>query len=254
MSVTIEQHGSVRVITINRPEVRNALDGTTMVALAAALDDAVQDDGTSAVVLTGAGDRAFCAGVDLVSFSKRGTDEPSDDWSALVPFLSTTYPKPLVAAVNGAAVAAGFELLLGCDIIVAAEHAFFGIPEVKRGLIAAGGGTDLPRRVPLAIALEMGLTGDPLSAARAYEVGLVNRVVPAGEALAQALEIAAKIAENAPLSLLATKSLMYQALDVDRSTSLRLSSEATIPIWASADAAEGALAFAEKRAARWTGK
>jgi enoyl-CoA hydratase len=225
-----------------------------MRALADTFDRLAADDQVRAVVLTARGDKAFCAGVDLGAFAARLPTGPDDDWYALSSFLRSVYPKPIVAAVNGVAVAAGLELLLACDIIVAADHASFGIPEVKRGLIAAGGGTDLPRRLPLAVALEMGLTGERISATRAYELGLINHVLPAADVLAEAIRLAKLVAANGPLALRRTKELMYATQDLDRAAIRSRAEAAGIEINASADALEGATAFMQKRAPKWTGR
>jgi enoyl-CoA hydratase len=165
-------------------------------------------------------------------------------------FTGRVYPKPIIAAVNGTAVAGGFELVLACDLAVVADHAKFGLPEVKRGLVAAGGGTNLPRRIPLALALELALTGETFDAARALELGLVNRVVPGDRVLDEALALAGLIARNGPLALRVTKELMLaQAQGAGRDEI----GAATAGVFASADAKEGATAFAEKREPRWTG-
>ena len=161
------------------------------------------------------------------------------------------YPKPIICAAGGTAVAGGFELLLACDLAVVADHAKFGLPEVKRGLVAAGGGTRLPRRIPLALALELGLTGEIVSAQRVLELGLVNRVVPGTEVLDEAIALAATIAENGPLALRITKQLMVTEA---AGMSAAQIAEASAPAFISADAKEGAVAFAEKRKPRWTGK
>lgn len=253
MSLLVEIDEGVAVLTLNRPERRNALDDTTMRALADTLAALESDPTVAAVVLTGTGDKAFCAGVDLAAFAARPPTGPDDDWYSLGAFLREVYPKPVVAAVNGTAVAAGLELLLSCDVIVAADHAQFGIPEVKRGLIAAGGGTDLPRRLPLAIALEMGLTGEPITADRAQSLGLINHLLPAGQVMAEALRLARLMAANGPLAVRRTKELMYATQDLDRAT-IRARTEAVAQeINASDDAREGPLAFVEKRAPQWSG-
>ncbi len=253
MTFGVEIDDGIAILTLDRPAQRNALDDVTMRALADAFARLEQDDTVRALVLTATGDKAFSAGVDLGAFAARLPTGPDSDWYSLRPFLSTVYPKPIVAAVNGVAVAAGLELLLSCDVIVAAEHASFGIPEVKRGLIAAGGGTDLPRRLPLAIALEMGLTGERIDAARAYAVGLINHIRPADEVLPEAIRIARLIAANGPLALRLTKELMYATQDLDRSTIRARTGEAGHRINTSDDAREGATAFMEKRAPKWTG-
>src|SRR5246127_5319846 len=185
--------GHVEILTLNRPEQRNALSPTLLEELSAALADIKRDAGVRAVVLTGAGNRAFCAGMDLKAFAAGGGVRDMAATAEFTEFTRGKHAKPVVAAVNGAAVAGGFELVMACDLVVAAEHARFGLPEVKRGLFAAGGGgggVPLPARVPLAVALELGLTGDPIDAERAYQLGLVNRVVPDSEVLTVALDLA----------------------------------------------------------------
>src|SRR3954447_3402810 len=177
MSVEVDRRGAVTIVTINRPERRNALDPATMSGIGRALSDAETDDTVRAVVLTGAGEKAFCAGMDLKAFAEGGITPETLPKPGLDVLVERVYPKPVIAAVNGPALAGGFEIVLACDLVVAAEHATFGIPEVKRGLVAAGGATRLPRRIPLALALELGLTGEPVDAARAMALGLVNRVV-----------------------------------------------------------------------------
>jgi enoyl-CoA hydratase len=249
MSVLVDKRGAVTVVTINRPDARNALDAETMAGIGEALVAAEGDGDIGAVVLTGAGDRAFCAGMDLRAFAAGGkvVDETRP---GLEVFTERVYPKPIIAAVNGAAVAGGFELMLACDLAVAAEHAKFGLPEAKRGLVAAGGGTNLPRRIPLTLALELGLTGDTFDADRARALGLVNRVVPGDQVLDEAIALAGTIAKNGPLAVRVTKELMVGQA---RGASREEIAAATGPVFASADAKEGAAAFAEKREPRWTG-
>jgi enoyl-CoA hydratase len=249
MSVRSEVRGPVRVITIDRPEAANALDPDTSAALVEHFGEAAGDGAIGAVVLTGSGTRAFCAGMDLKAFATSGaTDSP------LTAFIRGTYAKPLVAAVNGPAVAGGFELVLACDLVVAADHAWFALPEVRRGLFAAGGGVFLSRRVPLAVALELGLTGEPISAPRALSLGLVNRVVAGAELLDEAVALAAAVATNAPLAVRATKELMLAAARTDGERLWALVDEARSRVFASDDAREGASAFAEGRQATWTGR
>lgn len=250
MSVERETKDNVLVIRINRPEQRNALDPETIMGLGEAFTDAQDDDSISCIVLTGAGDRAFCAGLDLKAFAS-GNNALDPKRPNLEIFTRRIYPKPVIAAVNGTAVAGGFELMLHCDIVVAADHAMFGIAEVKRGLVAAGGGTRLPSRIPIAIALEMGLTGDLIDARRAYELGLVNRVVPQAQVMDEALALAARVAANGPLALKVTKQLMREETGIVDWERIR---SAVAPVFASEDAREGASAFAEKRAARWKGR
>ena len=229
----------VAVLTMNRPQARNAMNPELREAMSDALTAAAEDPSVTVVILTGAGP-VFCAGMDLKSFAKGG------DMSALTWFYREGISKPTIAALNGTAVAGGFELALACDLIVASADAKVGLPEVKRGLFAAGGGTTLAQRVPLAVALELGLTGDPVTAARAYEIGLVNQVVPADQVREQAIALAEKIGRNAPLSLATTKKLM-------RERRWGTAEEARA-VFGSDDAREGAIAFAERRAPAWTGK
>jgi enoyl-CoA hydratase len=229
----------IAVLTMNRPQARNALNPELREALAAELKSADADPSVRAVILTGAGS-VFCAGMDLKSFAQGASS------AALTWFFREGIGTPTIAALNGTAVAGGFELALACDLIVAAEGAKVGIPEVKRGLFAAGGGTTLANRIPLATALELGLTGDPVSVGRAQQIGLVNQVVPAGEVLKAATELAERIAANAPLSVAMTKKLMRER---------RWGTPEEIgSVFRSADAREGAIAFAERRQPRWTGQ
>jgi enoyl-CoA hydratase len=234
-----ERIGDVLVLTLNRPEVRNALNPELKDALLGALDAADADTEVRALVLTGNGP-IFCAGMDLKAFARGAS------FGGLSSFYQEGISKPVIAALNGSALAGGFELALACDLIVAAEDAKVGIPEVKRGLFAAGGGTTLSARIPLAAALELGLTGDAISVNRAHELGLVNRVVPADQVRDEAIALAMKIAENAPLSVAITKKLMRER---------RWGTPEEIAgIFRSADAMEGARAFAERRQPVWTGK
>ena len=248
-----ERVGFVLVLTLNRPEVRNALNPELMKALSDALRGAMDDDGVRAVVLTGSGDKAFCAGMDLKAFSQmRETGDSGVGLDALVWFQRGEFTKPVVAAVNGTALAGGLELALAGDLIVAADHAMFGISEVKRGLFAAGGGTLLSTRIPLAVALEIGLTGDAVDANRAYEVGLVNRVVPADQVRGVALDLAERIAANGPMAVVLTKRLLREAALVDPQRGWAGPDDVQ-RIFSSNDAAEGARAFVEKRPPEWTG-
>ncbi|ABW12150.1 Enoyl-CoA hydratase/isomerase [Parafrankia sp. EAN1pec] len=249
MSVDVERRGPVTVVTINRPQAANALDGPTMSGLGHAFEQAEKEDDVRAVILTAAGDRTFCAGMDLKAFLTGSISDISGPGIGI--FTKRTFPKPIIGAINGTALGGGFELALGCDLLVAAETARFGLPEVSRGLIAAGGGTRLPQRIPLALALELGLTGAMVSAARLGEMGLVNRVVPAAEVLSTALDLAGQIAANGPLAVRVTKELMVGELAAADWDGI---SAAVAPVFGSADAREGARAFAEKRAPRWIGR
>ena len=238
--VLTERIGAVLVATLNRPEARNALNPGLIDELSAVLREADTDPAVRVVVLTGAG-TVFCAGMDLKAFAKGG-----GKFDGLVWFFREGITTPVIAALNGSALAGGFELALACDLVVAAEDAKLGIAEVKRGLFAAGGGTTLADRVPLAVALEMGLTGDLVTAADAKQFGLVNRAVPAGEVRETALALAGRIAENGPLGVGMTKKLMRERRWAEP--------EEVESVFRSADAVEGARAFAERRSPVWTGK
>jgi enoyl-CoA hydratase len=247
--IRTERRGRVEIITMDRPEKANAFDPEMMDGFGAAFRAAEADDGVWVVILTGAGDRAFSSGLDITAFARgwrRGDAEVGIDV-----LTRRIYTKPVVAAVNGAAVAGGFELMLACDLVVAAAHACFGMLEVKRGLLAAGGATALPARLPLAIALEMGLTGDTIDAERALAIGLVNRVVPSGTEVDEAVALAERVCDNGPLAVRATKRLMWETARVPDFDRIQ---EVNGEIVASADAAEGARAFGEHRAPKWTGR
>jgi len=245
--VQTEIHGPVALIRLNRPEVRNAVNLALTAELRAALAWLEGDDTLRAAVLTGAG-RFFCAGMDLAAFAA-GERPGLNDPDGFAGFVRADRSKPVIAAVNGGAVAGGFEIVLACDMVVAEQGAILGLPEVKRGLIAAGGGAfRLPRRLPPAIAAEMLLTGDPISADRAAALGLVNRVVAADALIPTALALAAKVAANAPLALRLTRQVALGAED------WAASDAAWATIAASDDALEGSRAFVEKRAPRWSGR
>ena len=247
-----ERRGHIELLTINRPEARNAINRATALALSAALDDCESDDDVWVVVLTGADTKAFSAGMDLKAFA---TGEFPITEKGFGGITKRDFPKPLIAAVNGSALAGGFEIMISCDMVVAADHAKFGIPEAQRGLIAGGGGLiRLPKRVPLTIAYEMALTADPIDAQRAYELGLVNRVVPGDQVLDAAIALAERIAKNAPLAVRVSKSVIKQATELNEEASWKVNDDAFGLIGRSADALEGAVAFAEKREPNWQGK
>lgn len=251
-SVTTEFADGVAVITINRPEAKNAVNLDVAEGIAAAVEELDARDDLTIGILTGAGG-TFCAGMDLKGFT-RG-ERPFVSGRGFGGLVEAPPSKPLIAAVEGWALAGGCELALSADLIVAARDARFGLPEVKRGLVAAAGGLlRLPKILPYQLAMEIALTGEPLSAARAHEFGLVNRLTEPGDALAGARQLAATVAANGPMAVRATKQVLSMAIgytDADLITEQRRHID---PVFASQDAQEGALAFAEKRAPRWTGK
>jgi enoyl-CoA hydratase len=247
-----ERRGHIEILTINRPEARNAINRATAIALGDALDACESDDDVWVVILTGAGDKAFSAGMDLKAFA--AGEFPITD-KGFGGITQRDFPKPLIAAANGAALAGGFEILISCDMVVAADHARFGIPEAARGLVAGGGGLiRLPKLIPLAVAYEMALTAEPIDAKRAYELGLVNRVVPGEALLDEAVALAERIAKNAPLAVRTSKDVMKKARELSEAECWDLNTEAFGMIGRSADALEGAIAFAEKREPVWQGK
>ncbi|MGI5268901.1 crotonase/enoyl-CoA hydratase family protein [Nonomuraea sp. CA-218870] len=250
--VLVEESDGVAVITINRPKARNAVNGAVARGIAEALDALDARPEVSAYVLTGGGG-TFCAGMDLKGFLSG--DFPVVEGRGFGGMTEAPPKKPIVAAVEGYALAGGFELALSCDLIVASSESKFGLPEPKRGLVAGAGGVmRLPRRIPYHVAMEIALTGDHYPAARLYELGLVNRVTEPGQALEGAVELARKIAANAPLALAATKRVIVESQDWSLEEMFRKQGEIVQPVFGSKDAMEGAAAFAEKRAPRWKGE
>jgi enoyl-CoA hydratase len=250
--VEFDVRGGVGIITLNRPEARNSLNGPVMDGLRSAFRAIASDHTIRVAVLTGAGGM-FCAGMDLKAFARGdkmdGEGLPFSNRNRLV------LDKPMIAAVEGFCLAGGFEVALSCDLIVASETATFGLPEVKRGLAAAGGGlVRLPRQAPWRVALELVLTGEMVSAERMERYGVVNRLAREGQALTVALELAAAIAANAPLAVVASKRVMVGSLGLDEDEALARQSNQIGPVFASNDAKEGATAFAEKRTPVWTGR
>lgn len=248
----LESHGSVRVLRLHRPQARNAMTGTLAREIAAAIDAFEASDTWRVAVITGEGGN-FCSGMDLKAFT-RG-ELPWDPVRGFGGLTERPPSKPVIAAVEGYAVAGGFELALACDLIVAADNAQFGLPEVRRGLVASAGGLmRLPKRLPYFLAMEMALTGDLLPAQRAWAQGMVNRLVPPGQALAQAIELASRIAEQAPLAVRTSKQIVVQsdtwAVDEMFARQMPLAD----PVGRSEDAQEGARAFAEKRPPVWRGR
>jgi len=239
-------------VTIDRPGAANAIDLGTAQALSIAFDELERDEQVWAVVLIGAGDRVFCAGMDLKAVAAGEADAINKVPGGFGGLVRRVFAKPLIAAVNGAALGGGFELVLACDLVVASSRARFGLPEVTRGLIAASGGAlRLTRRVPPVVALELLMTGEPVDARRAHELGLVNRVVSPENVLPEALAMAEAICANGPLAVRASKALARRMLSGDEEDGWRLNAQLTAAVMNSADAAEGARAAEEKRPPRW---
>ena len=250
--VLTEVSDGVAVITINRPEARNAVNGDVARGMAAAIDDLDARGDVRVLIVTGAGG-TFSAGMDLKGFL--AGDSPVVPGRGFGGIAERPPAKPVIAAVEGYALAGGFELVLACDLVVAGDQAKFGLPEVRRGLVAGAGGLlRLHQRIPYHLAMEVALTGEHFGAARLHEAGLVNVIVPAGQALAGARELAGRIAQNAPLALAATKRVIVESADWDSTSAFALQGEIITPVFSSADAMEGAAAFAEKRAPRWRGE
>ena len=248
--VLTERRGRVLVITLNRPQARNAVDGAVAAAIAAAMDLLDNDPELSVGVLTGA-DGFFCAGMDLKAFL-RG-ESPRVEGRGFAGLVESTPAKPLIAAVDGPALAGGFEIALAADLIVAAPDATFGLPEVRRGLVAAAGGLHrLPARLPRAIALEMVLTGRSMTGAQLHPLGLINRLAPEGEVLAAALELAEEIAANGPLAVRAGKKVVDEAAGWAPDETFERTRQIVMPVFGSNDAREGAAAFTERRTPVWS--
>lgn len=246
-AVITEVRGRVLVITLNRPEAMNAINTALAQGLLAATRQLDDDPNLTVGVLTGAG-RGFCAGMDLKAFATEGPPIGMDE------FIQKGAKKPLVAAIEGFALAGGLELALACDLLVAANGVKIGIPEVNVGLFAAGGGLlRLPRVLPYAVAMELALTSDPITAEQAHAYGLVSRLAEKGGALDAAIALAERIAKNAPLGVAASKQLVRASLDMTEAEFWEHQKSFIGKVFASNDAKEGPRAFAEKRAPNWTG-
>jgi crotonobetainyl-CoA hydratase len=252
----VERRGNVLVITINRPEARNAVNGAVSIGVGDALEAAQQDPDVRAVVITGAGDKSFCAGADLKAIARRENlyhpDHP--EWG-FAGYVHHFIDKPTIAAVNGTALGGGTELALASDLVVAHERAQFGLPEVKRGLIAAAGGVfRIMDQLPHKVAMELLMTGEPLTASEAHQWGLINQVVKEGTVLDAALTLAARVTVNAPLSVQASKRIAY-GVDDGVITADEVGWDRTVremkTLIRSEDAREGPMAFAEKREPIW---
>ena len=251
-AVLTERRGRTLVITLNRPDSRNAVNAALAAGVAAALDELDGDDELSIGILTGAG-KGFCAGMDLKAFV--AGESPYVDGRGFAGIAQRAADKPVIAAIEGFAVAGGLEVALSCDLIVAAKGAKLGIPESKRSLVAAGGALlRLPKRIPYHLAMELALTGDPILAERAAELGLVNRLAEPGGALDAAVELADAIAKNGPLALIASKRILVEEPGWSEDEKWQKQGEISGPVFGSEDAREGATAFAEKREPEWKGR
>jgi enoyl-CoA hydratase len=249
--VLTQQQDGVLIITINRPEAKNAVNRAVAEGIAAAMEQLDSDKALNAAIITGAGG-TFCSGMDLKAFLKG--EFPVVQGKGFAGFIEAPPRKPLIGAVDGYALAGGMEIATACDLLVANKDAKFGIPEVKRGLVAAGGGLlSLPAITGKRIAMELALTGDFFSAQRAYEVGFVNRITD-GAAIEGALELAAIVAANGPLALIATKRILSERPDWTTDEMWKKQSAIAMPVMMSKDSKEGAMAFAEKRKPNWTGE
>ena len=246
-AVLTERRGRVMVITLNRPEAMNAINGALSEGLWSAIQDLNSDSGLTAGVLTGAG-KGFCSGMDLKAFSR------GEDIGPMLEFVQNGAAKPLIGAIEGFALAGGLELALSCDLLVAARNAKLGIPEVGVGLFAAGAGLfRLPGRVGYGTAMEMAITGDPITAEQAADRGLVSRLAEPGHALGEALTLAERIARNAPLAVAASKQLVRATQGATEEELWKIQRPHMVTVWKSNDAKEGPRAFAEKRPPEWTG-
>ena len=251
-AVLTERRDGVLLITLNRPDARNAVNAALAEGVAAALDELDADDELSVGVLTGAG-KGFSSGMDLKAFVAGESPYAADRGFAGI--TQRASEKPLIAAIEGFAVAGGFEVALSCDLIVAARGARLGIPESKRSLVAAGGALlRLPQRIPYHVAMELALTGDPIDAERGYDLGIVNRLAEPGGAVDAALELAEEVARNGPLALKASKKIVQRSGDWTEAEAWEKQGEIAGPVMTSEDAREGAIAFAEKRDPVWRGR
>ena len=250
--VLAEAREGILEITLNRPEARNAVNAAVAAGVAAALDRLDGDDGLRVGIITGAGS-SFCAGMDLKAFV--AGERPYAEGRGFAGIARRPPEKPLIAAIEGYAVAGGFEVALSCDLIVAARDAKVGIPEVKRGLVAAAGALiRLPKRIPYHLAMELALTGDPITAERAHAIGIVNRLAEPGEAMDAARELAAAIVANGPLATAGSKRILSAAVDWTEEEAWERQEAIVRPIMTSEDAREGSVAFAEKRPPVWRGR
>ena len=252
--IDYETRGHVALITIDRPEARNAVNGDVANGIESAIDRLEEDDDVWLGVLTGAGP-VFCAGADLKAINAGKAGELITKRGGFGGIVQRERTKPIIAAVNGPALAGGTEIVLACDLVVASTEAQFGIPEVKRSLVAAAGGLfRLPEKLPPNVAMELALTGDPIDATRAHQFGLVNDLVEPGQAVEGAFHLAERIEANAPLAVRASRALLLRYEELDLDEGIRESNVAMATLGASADFSEGLTAFIEKRPPKWQGK
>jgi enoyl-CoA hydratase len=249
--VEMERREHIAIVTLNRPEARNAISPEVSQTMASLLDEIEAETALRAVVLTGRGE-VFSAGADLKVVAQGRANDIARGKGGFAGVVTRDFPKPIIAAVNGPALAGGFEIVLACDLVVAADTARFGIPEVKRGLMAAAGGLiRLPKRVPLAIALELAMTGDPIDATRALQLGLVNAVVAPDRVVPEAIALAERIGENSPIAVRNSRRLVREAAELSEEQGWARTLELMMPVFESGDSIEGATAFAEKRPPVW---
>lgn len=254
MSVEFEQRGPFAIIKINRPEARNAVNGAVAQGIEDAIDRIETDDSTWVGILTGA-PPVFCAGADLKEVNSGTATGLATAKGGFGGITQRERTKPIIAAVDGPALAGGTEIVLACDLVVASTNAAFGIPEVKRCLVAGAGGLfRLGRKIPVNVAMELALTGDPIDAARAHQFGLVNRLVEPGQALEEALRLAEQICANAPLAVRESRKIVLEATNAPDDVGWAMSSQSMGVIMQSEDLSEGLMAFIEKRPPVWKGR
>lgn len=254
MSVDFEQRGGIAVITINRPEARNAINGDVAAGIEEAIDKLEADESIWLGILTGV-PPVFCAGADLKAINSGNAGGLSTKKGGFAGFVQRERTKPVIAAVDGPALAGGTEIVLAADLVVASTTATFGIPEVKRSLVAAAGGLfRMGRKIPLNVTMELALTGDPIDASRAHHFGLVNRLVEPGQALDAALELADQITANAPIAVRESRKVVLEATMADDEVGWKMSAEGMAKAMASEDLSEGLTAFIEKRPPVWKGR